>query len=376
MKKSKVLVIGPTPPPYHGVSVVTEMILNSNLQKRFRIVHLDIADRRTLSNIGTIDFTNIYLTFKFFFCFLKLCLSENPKIVYLPISQGIWGYLRDCLFLIPAKLFQRKVIIHLHGGYFREFYEKSNKILKMIIKWTLKDVQRAIVLGQRLKYIFHGLIPDDRITVLPNGIKREFIEKLKGNFQNQKLKPNISSILFLGSLLKTKGLMDLIQAVSLVVTKRKNVNFVFAGEMRSNKEKKEVEGFINRNGIQSFIKFPGVVTGERKARLILSSDIFILPSHSEGQPLTVLEAMAAGLPVITTNVGVLTETVIDCENGFIVEKKNPREIAEKILLLLEDEKLRIKMGKKSHERFLKYYTKNKFIGKLGQVFEEVLLEAL
>jgi len=368
-QKYKILIIGPTPPPYHGVSVATEMILNSNLQEKFKIIHLDTADRRGLSNIGKIDFINVYLVLFHFLKFLWLCIKKRPKIVYVPISQATLSYLRDCLFLIPAKLFRRKIIIHLHGGYFRNFYERSNSVMKFLIRWTLKDVQRVIVLGESLKYIFEGLVPSGKIAVIPNGIG-------VNTYSNYNLGLEEKSkilVLFLGTLRKSKGFIDVIRSIPEVLNSYNDVEFVFAGELCIKREKKdEALEFIKQNKLHSVVKFPGVVTGEEKIKLLSSTDIFVFPSHNEGQPFVILEAMATGLPIITTDTGTIKEMVVDGQNGFIVEKQNPKQIAEKIIFLLENEKLRKEMGQRSRRRFLKYYTKDKFIGNLGKIFKEVL----
>ncbi|AMM41433.1 MAG TPA: glycosyltransferase family 1 protein [Candidatus Atribacteria bacterium] len=366
----RILIIGPTPPPYHGVSVATEMILNSNLQRKFKIIHLDTADRRDLSNIGKIDFTNIYLAFEHFLKFIWLCIREKPEIVYIPISQTTLGYLRDCLFLVPAKIFHKKVIVHLHGGYFRKFYEGSSKLMKNLIEWTLKEVKRAIVLGESLRYIFQGLVPDERIVVVPNGVDEKLFEKT--NLTIDTKSKNHIKVLFLGNLIKSKGFFDVIKAIPKVIRRYSNVKFIFAGKFPNNyREQNEVFRYIEQNKLDSVVKFMEVVPGEKKIKLLLFSDVFIFPSYNEGHPFVILEAMAAGLPIITTDVGAIRETVIDKENGFIIEKNNPKQIAEKIITLIKNPELRKKMGEKSRQRFLKYYTKDKFIENLSNVFREV-----
>lgn len=364
----KILIIGPTPPPIHGVSIATETILNSSLQYRIQIIHLNTSDRRELSNIGKIDIKNISIAFIQFFKLLWLFIAKNPEIVYIPISQTSLGYLRDSLFLIPSKLFNKKIIIHLHGSYLRLLYNQCHFLIKKLIKWTLKDISRAIVLGENLKPIFKSLVPEDRIVVIPNGLdEKPFIKYCSDLKKGNK---NIQ-ILYLSNLVKFKGFFDLINAIPEVIRKHQNVTFIFAGPFRHDKEKEEAFTFISENKINSFVKFEGIVTGKEKIDLLMTSDIFVLPSYNEGQPFAILEAMAAGLPIISTNVGAIPETVIDGENGFIISVNNPQEIAEKIVILIENEKLRKKMAEKSKERFLQYYTKNKFIENLGKVFESI-----
>ena len=372
--KKRILIIGPTPPPYNGMSVVTETILSSSLQDRFHLLHLDIADRRGLENIGKLDFGNVYIALLHFAKIMHLLTTERIDLVYIPIAQKKLGYLRDCLFLVPTTLFRKKFVVHLHGGYFREFYQHSHKIMQLVINQTLRGTKRAIILGDTFKHIFDGLIPPERIAVVPNGVDVNGLYHEKSIISIESQKNNRLKVLFLGSLMKSKGFMDLLKAISEVVVKTKDIEFIFAGAMRSDREKQETMSFISQQSLSPFVTFPGVVIGKQKLELLCSSDIFAFPAYNEGQPLVLLEAMAAGLPIVTTNVGCIKETVINNANGFIVEKQNPKQIAKKIISLIEDEEMRIRMGKKSRELFLKHYTADRFVQNLGRVFEEVLTE--
>lgn len=364
-----ILIVGPIPPPYHGVSMATDLILNSELRYKFKLVHLDISDRRSLLNIGRLDFKNILLAIVHILRLSLLLITRHPKIVYIPICQTISGYLRDLSFMILSKLFGARIIIHLHGGYFRELCEKSNFIFKFIIKLSLKFISKAIVLGDCLKYIFEGFVPASKIVVVRNGINDHYKEYFSRN--NPGLNKPIK-IIYLSSLSKEKGYLDVIQAIPEVIKKYKNVKFIFAGEYWKKEDEIFAKNYISNNKLSSFIDHIGVVAGKEKFDLLLSSDIFVFPSYNEGQPFAIIEAMSAGLPIITTDTGAIKEMVIDGENGFIVEKQNPAQIAQKIIYLIENPDERMRMGQKSRERFLKYYTKDQFINGLAKVFEEVL----
>src|SRR5580704_10916000 len=86
-----ILFIGPTPPPHQGVAVTTDCLLHSSLSGNFRIIHLDISDRRTMDNCGHLDFGNVYLALVHGARFLALFFRERPDIVYVPISQNALG---------------------------------------------------------------------------------------------------------------------------------------------------------------------------------------------------------------------------------------------------------------------------------------------
>jgi glycosyltransferase involved in cell wall biosynthesis len=372
--KPCVLIIGPTPPPYMGPSVGTKMIVESEeLREKFQIVHLDTADRRDLTNIGKMDFLNIYLASYHVVKLLVLLIQNAPNIVYLPICQTVRGFLRDAAFIILSRLFGARVVIHLRGGYFRTMYDRSNMLTKLLIRSVLKTVSRAIVLGKTLRYIFEGLIPSKHIVVVPNGINQMQDPPVKKYYQSPN---NKIRILFLSALARPKGFIDTVKSIPIVITKVSNVEYVFAGELYTKwGEKDEFRRLIEENKINDYINYVGIVTGKDKCDLLSSSDIFVFPTYyyAEGQPWAIIEAMAAGLPVITTNQGCINEMVRNGKNGFIVEKRNYQEIAEKTILLITNRKLRCQMGACSREIYLQNYTRDKFINGLSCVFSESMI---
>lgn len=380
-----ILIIGPKPPPYHGVSVVTNIILDSGLGREFNLLHLDTSDRRALANIGRLDFSNVYLALKHLVQLISMLHKFSPIIVYLPICQTIKGLIRDAAFIFFSRIKGAKVVVHLHGGYFRTLYERSSTLVKFMIRYSCKFVSQAIVLGESLRHIFEGLVPSERIAVVANGIDRNYITETELStkhyaLSSNNLHPSAFRILFLSNLTLSKGFFDVIKSIPIITQKNissPNIEFIFAGEFwEGEKTKEEIFQYINSHNLNLYIKFTGTTISSKKKDLLLSSSLFVLPTYYlyEGQPVVIIEAMAAGLPIITTNQGCIKEMVIDGENGFIIEKKNPEKIAEKIIYLLKNEKVRREMGKKSRERFLKYYTKDRFINSLSKVFDEVLAE--
>ncbi len=300
--------------------------------------------------------------------------------------------------MLLSKLKKAKVVIHLHGSYFRTMYEKNNIFGKFLIRQSCRLVSRALVVGECLRYIFEGLVPSKKINVVSVGIEENYITEAELSTKHYALSsnnlcPSVYRVLFLSNLTLSKGFFDVIKSIPIItqlpddlsremrsISHRDpmtNVEFIFAGQFwGTEKARQEVHEYIDNHHLKPHIKFTGRVVGNFKKKLLLTSHIFVLPTyyHNEGQPTVILEAIAAGLPIITTDQGCIKEMVIDGENGFIIEKKNPEQIAEKIIYLLKNEKVRREMGKKSRERFLKYYTKDRFIDGLSRVFDEVLAE--
>ena len=369
-KKIKIAIIGPLPPPWMGPSFATEMILNSALKDKFQIIHLDTSDRRPLANIGKLDFRNITLALFHVFKLFSVLLLDPCPLVYLPISQSPVGFLRDAFFVIGAKITNAKVAVHLRGSNFRNMYEHANGFIKMIVRFVFNLVDAVIVLCPSVAPIFSGLVGPEKIKIVPNGLG-------VSQDSSNRCKPAPGTILYLSGLMRPKGFFDVIQSVPLVRDRiGAAVTFTFAGEWRSRTDQRQTMMFIEDHSIASAIHFSGVIESqERKREVFANADIFVFPpSEPEGQPWVLIEAMAAGLPIITTDQGCIREMVIDGENGFIVEKQHPEQIAEKIIILLTNRTLRRTMGRRSRERFLKYYTEDKCIGSLTRVFEELLLK--
>lgn len=366
--KKKILIIGPTPPPYNGMSVITEVIIKSSIKDDFNIVHLDIADRRPIGNIGKFDFINIWMAFKHFTQFLYLLLKEKPQLVYLPIAQNIPGYLRDSLFLFASRLFGFPTLIHLHGSYFRIFYEKSNLAIKLIINLTLKKVIGAIVLGKCLMNIFDGFLAEHKIHVVPNGIKDCFIFNIK------KHQTNLIRILFLSNLCREKGIFEILEIAPSIISKYDNVEFIAAGEWTNNYEMQSAFNFVKLKNIHNNVHFTGTVRGQQKHDLLASSDIFLFPTlyPFEGQPLVILEAMSAGLPIIAYNRAAISESVIDNENGFVIESGNRNLLINKLLELISNPLLRANMGQRSRSRFLNNFTDVHFSNNMKAVFNKTI----
>jgi glycosyltransferase involved in cell wall biosynthesis len=361
----RIIVVGPTPPPYHGVSVATELVLEAFRQSPngFRIQHLNTTDRRDLSNLGRFDVTNLLLAFRHGAQFLLQLLGGRADVVYVPISQSTLPLLRDFLFLIPAQLQGAKLILHLHGSAFGDFFRSAGRSMQSLIRYIFGKAHRVIVLGENLREIFGGVVPRDRVQVVPNGIV---------DFAGGHPRPptdGIFRVLFLSTLMREKGFFDLLAVIPQLCAIGRPIKFMFVGQWLRRSEKLEAEEFIQRHGIGQHIEFLGTVEPPAKYALLARADVFVLPSHNEGLPLSLLEAMCAGLPVIATPVGCIPEVITDGKNGFLIHRNSSQQLAEKLAALLADPDLCRQMGAASREVFLSRYTFPHFRDRFLQVFE-------
>jgi len=369
-ERKRILVIGPLPPPYAGVEIMTDVLLRGLKHTgHFSILHLNTHDPRGSANKGRLDFYNIYYAFMHFFQLAIILLREDPCIVYLPISQNTLGFIRDSMLIILSAAFNKKVVVHLHGAYFHKFYRQSYWQLKVFIKYVFKYIRAGIVLGKDLKNIFNGLLPSNCVFVVNNGIPDVMKEYRDNKFLRIRRNRIKKQILFVGIMKKSKGYMDLLKAAPIILNKRKDVKFVFAGEWYPDGGREESYKFIEAHKIGKYVHFPGIITGYKKSDLYRNSDIFVFPSYFrfEGQPLVIIEAMAVGLPIITTPIGVIRDCVQEGVNGYFISHNNPNEVAEKTIKLLEQPVLMRKLGRNSRRIFVKHFTSSIFIKGMEEV---------
>ena len=377
----RVLIIGPTPPPAHGISVLTDILLRSDLKLSFEVVHLDTADRRTLDNVGRFEFHNVMLALYHGARFHWLLLSKRPAVVYMPVSESVLGFLRDSLFLLPSRLWRIPLVLHLHGGYLDTLYAERGAMFRWLMRFCFGHAARAIVLSNSFRGKFAGLVEPDRVRVVYNGIPPVLYEACKDMRRSPRNSAPLGStplgsapltVLFLGGLIESKGFFDLLRSVPHVLEQTTDVRFVFVGDT-SFPEARQAMEWVQQRSLERYVSFLGTRSGEEKTRIFQESDIFAFPTWYplEGQPVAVIEAMAAGLPVVTTRHATIPD-ILGEDGAVYVNKRDPEDIAEKLLRLLGDESLRRNMGQINQNRFLQCHTADKFAEGVARVLRQAL----
>lgn len=376
--KKKMLMIGAVPPPYHGSNISFARILQSDLFKLFNVHLVDSSDHRDGSNIGKLDLMNIYLALKNLLQVFFLALVKRPDIFYIRIAQDFLPYLRDGLQILAVKIVspRTKIVIHLDGGYFFEFYKKSPSFVKWFIDLTMKCVSDAIVLGECLQYIFEQWLTKSHIHVVPNGTT--FNPELQNKFTTSDSSGPIS-LIYLSTVIPSKGILDVLDAVKEIVAKGHKVHLTIAGERKTNDPYRNRSGEDIMNEYTSRLQdkmLKGTVNdrillkGSDKDQALIDTDVFLLPTYYpyEGLPNAILEAMAAGNVIISTKHAAIPEVIIDGQTGFFVEKQNSKDIAARLIQLDNDRMLLSKMQQASRKRFENEYTAEKSNTKLVNVF--------
>ena len=346
-----------------GPALATEIILNSDLRNEFELNHFDTRINESVADMGKLKPGKIKIIRNQYRAFKSMLESAEPHLVLIPIGQTTAGFFKDIPFIRMAHKSGAKVVIQLRGSAWRTWFNKLDAFRQMGVKRQLNKVSGAIVLGENLRYIFKDLISEERIFVIPNGGDYTFPEKAESA---------AVQITYLANYLPGKGIQEVLRAMDILSRKRDLPPYKLNGygSWDSESYRSQCEVIAKR---LSNVTLHTSVSGDAKWKVLADSDIFVFaPVLPEGHPWSIVEALAAGLPVVSTDRGAIAQSVKDGENGFLLADPDPEILAEKLETLIRNKDLRKRMGKKSHEMYKSDFTADAMVQNLGKVFNQVL----
>ncbi|MFA5293123.1 MAG: glycosyltransferase, partial [Phycisphaerae bacterium] len=265
-------------------------------------------------------FDIIYARFLFPEGYAAVRLSETLKIPVVGVGAG------DEINIYPndSIVFKKDMIWILRK-------------LNGIISSGAKVASNIIELSGRKPLMIYGVVDLNEFSPV---IDKFPIRKLLGI--EDKL-----TVLYVGTFKVAKGVHEMVEAFIRISRKMPNVQFIICGYGR---EEEKMRVAIKKAEAGEVIKIMGIVDSQEVHKWMQASDIFILPSYSEGMPNSVMEAMACGLPIVATKVGGLPEAIGDCKGATLIEPKNIEELTNAIIKIADDTKLRKKMCIESRKR--------------------------
>ena len=373
-KKLPVLIIGPGLKQVGGVSTFVEILLSSPLLKeKFDFIHLDTTrESNDLGLENRLSFINLTYLTRQLFQFVSTIFQLKPKLVHLQVTSGL-AFWKSAIFILVGKTLGIKTVAHLHGGMFDQYYAGSNPLKQRVIGFIFHCADMVIALSERWEYfLLQKIRPDLHVKVVGNTVDLVFAKAL-GNTNNSEAKRE-KIILFLGSVGQRKGVRDILQAAPLIFIEHPDAYFLLAGEEESRGEKLIMEKISKEKMVAEKIRFLGPVTGHAKLDLFQSAMIYILPSYGENLPFALLEAMAVGLPVVTTPVGAIPEIVKDGENGFLIQPGDYQALAKRVNQLLNDRDLRVAMSKANISRIQADFMPESSMKLINDIYDQLASE--
>lgn len=329
--KTDILIIGPFPLPTTGVSLANLIVLEElKKSNTYNVSTINTSFDSFDENLGSLSLKKIWFYLKLQIFVFKVFGND---IIYITPGQTFFGILKYALYIIAATLSRKRIIQHLHGNFLGKQYHLLTGVKKQIFYFLMSKTDKGIVLSESLRSNFEPFIKPENIHVLKNFVIDELF--LKDEVIQTK-NYNELRILYLSNLMAEKGIFDLLEA--LVILEKRNIPYVakIAGNIAS-ENKDRATNFFKKLKHTEYI---GVVGKTEKTTLFTWANIFVLPTYytMEGQPISILEAMATGTAILTTPHAGIPDIFIDGKNGYYVEAQNPSSISEVLQNLISDYK--------------------------------------
>ena len=295
-------------------------------------------------------------------CYAAFCreiLLKKPDLVHVHSSFGPSFYRKlPIIFLSHAA--HIPVVNHIHGSALDDFYTNASRFKKWLVRRVYGWCGAVIVLTDYWKKELSEIVPAERIRVIPNytEIKSGVPDPRSGRSR---------SVLFMGVITEAKGCLEMPAMMRLVREKIPDAEMIMCGTG----EEELVRRAAEENGCAEAFRFPGWVRGEEKDRQFRTSAVFILPSHNEALPVSVMEGMSYGLPVVATRTGGIPALVEDGVNGRLFEVGDYKGMAEAVIRYLEDPDLREKDGLEGIRIVKERLSLEKHIEQLEKLYESL-----
>ncbi|RJQ14843.1 glycosyltransferase family 1 protein [Candidatus Parcubacteria bacterium] len=309
---------------------------------------------------------------------IKLLKSECPDIFFLLSTKaGFYGSLASIIHkIIGGK--KLKVFYRIGGFAFTEDLSRLRKLVYLWIEKSTSWLKDIIIVNSQNNFdlaIDKKITNPDKLRLVRNGIDLKTFQKILYERDEARNKLGLKTkgktvIGTIANFYRNKGLDNLVNSAFYLLERnpalRENLLFVIIGD---GPEKKLIEGKINVRDLNNLFELKGAIPNA--ASYLKAFDVFVLPSLKEGSPWTIIEAMAAKLPIIATAVGGIPEIIEDKKNGLLIEPADNEALEQAMLSLLSDKNYRQVLAQEAYNK-----TSQFSIELMVQQFSELIIEAL
>ncbi len=336
----------------HGVSYSNEKVL-SILEKEFDINI--IQENSNLSDHSKIRLNKFFKTFKYLFKILRSNIINKNNILYTPLKLSTFGMFISILVVIAFKVTNgEKIVIHIHRGDLDIFLKKKHN--KLLFTFLSIFVQKYIVLSKSIEPLFQEL--KHKIIVLNNTISNEY------DFGKRNTTSKV--FIFISNYIREKGIIDLLESFKEINKVYPDYKLECYGNFSDEKLKLKIKEYESKT-----ITINNEITKKEKYQKIFESTALILPSHNEGQPLVILEAMSLGTPVITTDVGFIRET-LGSDYPFIGIPKSQSNLIDNINLYIKsNDQEKCMISNYLVDRYKRFFSQSIFQKEVLNIFKSL-----
>ncbi|HEX2493585.1 MAG TPA: glycosyltransferase family 4 protein [Steroidobacter sp.] len=317
-----IVMLGVHPHSKHhgGVYEVIEIYRRGGLFARWPIVYIG-----TVASGGSL--TKIRIAAAALWSYLRVLSTRRVTLVHVHTASRA-SFWRKSVFMLIALAARRKVILHLHGAEFATFYtHECGRLRQWLIRFVLDRVDSVVVLSSQWKTLISEIAPTANVSKIFNPVPAPALHGVR-RLDNV--------LLFLGRFGQRKGVFDLLEALTAIRVRFPGIKLWCGGDG----DREAVQTRVRELGLCDCVEVLGWVSGREKEQVLAEATIYVAPSHAEGLPMGVLEAMAAGAPIVATTAGGIPDAVEDGVEGFLVAPLDTDALADRIIRLLENPELR------------------------------------
>ncbi len=339
-----------------GIASVTSGYYGSRLETDFDVIYVE-SYRDGSKWQKLVKALGAYRQFR------KVIRDEKPDLVHIHSSFGPSFY-RKMPFILMAERAGIPVVNHIHGSAMEQFYTNAGERKQKLVQKIYGKCACIITLTPHWQKIIQDIAKKTKVVTVPNySILHD--ETALPAARDQRFAKK--QILFLGKIDEAKGVYEVPAVMEQVCGEFPEAVFYLAGSG-------DLDGVRERTPEKRRKKLvlPGWIVGEEKEQALRESTVFFLPSHMEAMPVSALDAMGFGLPVVSTNAGGIPDVVSDGVNGMLTPVGDTQKMAEAILSLFRDRLLWEKMSDESLNIVRRRFSLDAHISSLESIYEEAL----
>jgi glycosyltransferase involved in cell wall biosynthesis len=352
LKPVRVLVVGQTPPPVHGQAAMIQLLVEGNYRK-ISVCHVRMNFSQDADAAGKFRLRKIWELVSVVACIYWAKIRHWPDVLYYPPSgPRMLPVVRDIFILGSTRWLFDKTVFHFHASGISEYSQTLSPVLRKLFQLSFAAPDLTIRISEKAPPEGAAL-RTRREVIIPNGIPDSAGKLIERHVERD----SPLKVLFVAVLCEDKGVLVAIQSVLELLRSGFDVELTCLGQWASTEFEQRAMAAIDPQ-FQSRFRFPGVTVGDEKWSCYSRADIFLFPTyyHSETFPVVLLEAMCFGLPIVTTNWRAIPDVVEEGKCALVCEPKNVASCRMALQELIEDPSMRAKMGRRSRERFLTYFT--------------------
>lgn len=343
----RVLMVGPDMSTRGGIAEVLRVYSSSELPDLYDVTWIPTTGHGAWGT-GAAFFSAAWKV-------VRTCRASRTLVHLHVASRG--SYLRKAVLARLALWCGARIVFHVHGGGFSEFFRSSPAAAQSSIRRLMGRVDRVVALSPEWATRLSEIAPAAVITVVPNPV----------NMPTGVPGAKLNRCWFAGRLTAEKGVFDLVEAIDILQREAVVAEWVLAGEGDDGRLQAAVEALPQPD----MVKLPGWLEKAEMDSLQRESRVFCLPSHVEGFPMALLQAMSHGAACVVTPVGGVPDVVNHGKNGLVVPVSNPRALADSLRRVLGDECLSAQLGERARRDAYERYSTHTVIRRVVDLYREL-----